>query len=66
MSNNAVELSDKRGVIHGKLWITPLLLGITEITLQNSSVKWDGGFLGIPRPILCLSTFSSSLSPSTV
>jgi len=39
MSINAAELSDKKGVIHSFPWITPLLLGITGITLQNLSLK---------------------------
>ena len=40
MSVNAAELSDKRGVIHSFPWITPLLLGISGITLQNLSLHF--------------------------
>ena len=40
MSIHASELSDKRGVIHSFPWITPLLLGISGITLQNLSLHF--------------------------
>ena len=40
MSIHASKLSDKRGVIHSFPWITPLLLGISRITLQNLSLHF--------------------------